>query len=125
MRDEIRLAERLGISPRRLWGEPATYRIFKTEEGTQAVAVDEFTREDIHLFLAAKQAEESISPRGIPYEVELDKNMRFRVGDDKGHPSVNYAVQAQMRAERAYRKKYETDERPLDGFMWPVSVIEE
>ncbi|MEF3322308.1 hypothetical protein PV375_01190 [Gulosibacter sp. GYB002] len=124
MRDEIRLAERLGVSPRRLWGEPQQYRAVADDDSFQVVMVDEFTSADIDLFLAAKQAEESISPRGIPYEDEMNKDARFHVGGPDGLPRVNHAIRAQQRADRAFRKKYETEDRPLDGLVWPVTLVD-
>lgn len=83
----------------------------------------EFTAEDVRLFEAARQAEESISPRGIPVADEVDPaNMqRFRVSTPDGLPVTNWAVEAQNRARDAYKKTY--PEADVSAKFWPVKLV--
>lgn len=117
MRAEIRLAERLGISPRRLWGEEPATRLTPDGEGGFVVEREpEFTAHDIELFEAARIVDESLSPRGIPFAAEMDKASRFKVGAQR-----NFAVAAQERKEREYKA---TEGTNMDGMIFPVELVE-
>lgn len=117
------MAERLGVSPRRLWGEQPEVRLIPDGGGFVVERGREFTRDDIDLFEAARIAEESLSPRGIEFVDEMDpaNERRFRTGDDAGLPSRNYAVAAQERARRAYEKAY--PDADMAGLVWPVRLV--
>lgn len=122
MRAEIRLAERLGISPRRLWGEPPAERLVPDGEGGfHVVREREFTHEDIELLEAARLAEEQLSPRGIEWADELDPHSRFHVGDEKGLPSRNYALAAIEKAKQAYEKQW--PDADTASLVWPVRLV--
>ena len=122
LRDEILVAERLGVSPRRLWGEEPSVELVRTDRGFLVIREPEFTPDDVRLFRAARDAVDALSPRGIPWSDEMDPKARFRVGDDEGLPFINYAERAQARAVRAYEKQYPDAE--TDGLRWPVTLLE-
>lgn len=122
LRDEILVAERLGVSPRRLWGEESSIELVKTARGYRVEREPEFTPDDVMLLRAARDAADAISPRGIPWADEMDPKAVFRVGDKEGLPFINFAERAQARAAKAYEKQYPDTE--LDGLRWPVSLVE-
>ncbi|MFD2757107.1 hypothetical protein [Gulosibacter faecalis] len=80
------------------------------------------------MFEAARLAEESLSPRGITYEDELNpaNARRFKTGNEEGLPEKNYAVIAQRNAEKAYEAKYGTKDDPVDmtGIFFPVRLLD-
>lgn len=126
LRAEVRLAERLGISPRRLWGEEPKVRLIPDGDGGFTIEREpEFNEEDIEMFEAARLAEESISPRGIPYEDEMDieNKAKFWVGDENGRPGKNYAVAAVAQRREAYEKAY--PHADMSSFVWPVRLLGE
>ena len=112
------------MSPRVLWGEQEVTRLRPDGEGGFFVeSSPRFTAEDVRLFEAAREAEASISPRGLPVDVEFDpaNQGRFRVGDEQGLPSKNFAVDAQVRARKAYEKAWpDTD---VSSLVWPVRLV--
>lgn len=124
LRAEIRLAERLGVSPRRLWGDEPSVRLVPDGAGGFHVEREpEFTREDVDLFEAARIAEESISPRGIPVEDEIDpaNQYRFKVATPDGLPVKNFAVAAQNAQRKAYEKAW--PDADTGSLMWPVKLV--
>lgn len=117
LRAEIRLAERLGISPRRLWGEEPVTRLAPDGDGGFLVEREsEFTRDDVDMFEAARLAEEAISPRGMLYEDEINPDSNFIVGD----AVTNYAI----KAVEAARKQWETQHKGQSSaaVSWTVSL---
>lgn len=81
----------------------------------------EFTRRDIDLMLAARAAEDAISPRGIEWRDELDPKARFHVGDEQGLPGKNFALEAIDTAKKIYAEKYPGAE--MGNLVWPVKVV--
>lgn len=114
----------MGVSPRRLWGEEAKTRLIPDEEsgGFIVEREPEFTPEDVDLLLAAREADASISPRGIPFEDEFDPNATFHVGDDRRDPRVNYAEVALEKTKKDWEKR--NPKGSTAGHVWPVVLTD-
>jgi len=107
-----------------LWGEEPKTRLIPDGEGGFIVERErQFTPDDIQMFEAARIAEESISPRGIPYEDETNPENRgkFAVGDEDGRPFWNYATLAVEQAQDAYKAKNKNV--AMEHLSWPVRLV--